>query len=198
MYLALYPINMDLGKTLYVTNREQWRSWLAKNHDKEKEIWLVYYRKSSGKPRIPYNDAVEEALCYGWIDSILKGIDDEKFAQRFSKRKPTSRLSAANRERINLLIQEKKMTTYGLNAISKISDNSKDKKEQPTIATDILNPLKANKKAWKNFENLPESYKRVRIGYIESRRHHGAEMFQKSLQHFIEMTAKNKKFGNMK
>jgi uncharacterized protein YdeI (YjbR/CyaY-like superfamily) len=198
MYLALYPINMDLGKTLYVTNREQWRSWLAKNHDKEKEIWLVYYRKSSDKPRIPYNDAVEEALCYGWIDSIQKGIDDEKFAQRFSKRKPGSSLSVANKERIRLLIQQKKMTTYGLNVISKIFNNSKYKKEQTAIAPDILNLLKANKKAWKNFQKLPERYKRVRIGYIESRRRHGNELFQKSLQYFIEMTAKNKKFGNMK
>lgn len=189
---------MDLGKTLYVTNREQWRSWLAKNHNKEKEIWLIYYRKSSGKPRIPYNDAVEEALCYGWIDSILKGIDEEKFAQRFSKRKTASALSASNKERITQLIQQKKMTTYGLNAISKIFDNSKYKKEQPTIAPDILKPLKANKKAWNNFQKLPESYKRIRIGFIESRRRHGNEMFQKSLQHFIEMTAKNKKFGNMK
>lgn len=66
---------MRLGKTLYVTNRNDWRSWLAKNHDKEKEIWLIYYRKLSRKPRIPYNDAVEEALCYGLIDSNLKGID---------------------------------------------------------------------------------------------------------------------------
>ena len=198
MYLALYPINMDLGKTLYVTNREQWRSWLAKNHDKEKEIWLVYYRKSSDKPRIPYNDAVEEALCYGWIDSIQKRIDGEKFAQRFSKRKPGSSLSVANKERISLLIQQKKMTAYGLNAISKIFDNSKYKKEQTAIAPDILNLLKANKKAWKNFQKLPERYKRVRIGYIESRRRHGNELFQKSLQHFIEMTAENTKFGNIK
>ena len=195
MYPTRYPINMDLGKTLYVTNREQWRSWLAKNHNKEKEIWLIYYRKSSGKPRIPYNDAVEEALCYGWIDSILKGIDEEKFAQRFSKRKTASALSASNKERITQLIQQKKMTTYGLNAISKIFDNSKYKKEQPVIAPDILKPLKANKQAWKNFQKFPESYKRIRIGFIESRRRHGNEMFQKSLQHFIEMTAKNKKFG---
>ena len=102
----------------------------------------------------------------------------------------------ANKERIGLLIQQKKMTVYGLNAISKIYDNSK--KEQPTIAPDILNPIKANKKAWKNFQKLPERYKRVRIGFIESRRRHGNERFQKSLQHFIEMTTKNKKFGNMK
>ena len=78
---------MDIGKTLYVTDRKQWRSWLAKNHTKAKEIWLIYYRKSSGKKRIPYNDAVEEALCYGWIDSIMKSIDEKSFAQRFSPRK---------------------------------------------------------------------------------------------------------------
>jgi uncharacterized protein YdeI (YjbR/CyaY-like superfamily) len=58
---------MKLGRTLYLTNRKAWRAWLAKNHAREKEIWLIYYKKHSGKPRIPYNDAVEEALCYGWI-----------------------------------------------------------------------------------------------------------------------------------
>ena len=101
---------MELGKTLYVTDRKKWRSWLAKNHNKEKDIWLIYYRKSSGKKRIPYNDAVEEALCYGWIDSIQKRIDEEKFAQRFSPRKPNSVLSQMNKERIHKLIEQKKMT----------------------------------------------------------------------------------------
>lgn len=67
--------SMKLGKTLYVTNRNDWRFWLEENHHKEKEIWLIYYRKSSGKPRISYNEAVEEALCFGWIDSTAKGID---------------------------------------------------------------------------------------------------------------------------
>jgi uncharacterized protein YdeI (YjbR/CyaY-like superfamily) len=66
------------GTTLYVTDRKEWRAWLSKNHDKENEIWLIYYRKSSGKRRIPYNDAVEEALCFGWIDSINKNIDKER------------------------------------------------------------------------------------------------------------------------
>src|SRR5512136_1214620 len=137
MHLAGYPITMDLGKTLYVTNREQWRSWLAKNHDKEKEIWLVYYRKSSGKPRIPYNDAVEEALCFGWIDSIQKGIDSERFAQRFSPRKPGSNLSEANRERIRRLIEEKKMTPVGLAAVK---DTYKPE-EKLTVSDDILEAL---------------------------------------------------------
>lgn len=184
---------MNLGKTLYVTNREQWRSWLAKNHKEEKEIWLLYYRRSSGKQRIPYNDAVEEALCFGWIDSIQKGIDEEKFAQRFSKRKPTSKLSAANKERIRRLMEQKKMTATGMQAIKKIYDSQ----EQLHISSDVLKPLKANRQAWEHWKKLPDSYKRVRIGYIESRRRHGDEAFQKSLRYFIKMTEKNKKFGIM-
>ena len=120
---------MNLGKTLYVANRRQWRSWLAKNYAKKKEVWLVYYRKSSGKLRIPYNDAVEEALCYGWIDSILKSIDKEKFAQRFTPRKPKSNLSEMNKERIRRLIKKRKMTATGLNAISGSFNKFKDNEE---------------------------------------------------------------------
>lgn len=186
---------MNLGKTLYVTDRKQWRSWLAKNHAKEKEIWLVYHRKSSGKPRVSYNNAVEEALCYGWIDSTAKGIDEEKFAQRFTPRKPKSKISEMNKERVRRLIKENKMTAAGLKAISKVFDKSKDKKERLAVAPDILNSLKADKQAWKNFQNFPEGYKKVRMGFIESRRRHGNGVFQKSLRHFIRKTAKNKKFG---
>ena len=109
-----------MGKTLYVIDRSQWRKWLIKNHNKEKEIWLIYYRKASGKPRIPYNDAVEEALCYGWIDSTVKGMDEERFAQRFTPRRSTSVLSEMNRERIRRLIKGKKMTSFGLKAVSHV------------------------------------------------------------------------------
>jgi len=186
---------VNIGKTLHVTNRNDWRSWLANNHDKEKEIWLIYYRKSSGKPRISYNDAVEEALCYGWIDSIQKGIDTECFAQRFTPRSPKSSLSEMNKERIRRLIKEGKMTPAGLNAISEIVDISQFQDEGLIVPLDILEALKANKQAWKNFQKLPEGYKRVRIGFLESRRRHGDEAFQSSLQHFIRMTARNKRFG---
>src|SRR4030042_6810005 len=116
---------MDIGKTLYLTNRTQWRNWLAKNHSKKKEIWLIYYNKASGKPRIPYNDCVEEALCYGWIDSIVKKMDEERFVQRFSPRRPTSVLSEMNRERVLRMINEKKMTPFGLKAISHVFDENK-------------------------------------------------------------------------
>ncbi len=104
-------------KTLYVRNRTQWRTWLGKNHDKEKEIWLVFYKKASGKLSIPYNDAVEEALCFGWIDSIEKSLDAERFAGRFSPRRPKSNWSPSNRARAKHLIEQGLMTTSGRKAL---------------------------------------------------------------------------------
>jgi len=182
-------IKMKLGKTLYVTNRGDWRSWLQKNHNKQKEIWLIYYRKSSGKLRISYNDAVEEALCYGWIDSTLKGIDEEKFAQRFTPRRIGSSISEMNKERVRRLIKSKLMTSTGLKSISF------DRKEKFVIAKDILEALKLNEQTWKNFQKFSIGYKRVRIGYIEDARMYDKKMFKNRLNNFIKMTAKNKKFG---
>ena len=108
---------MNLGELLYVTNRKQWRTWLSKHHKTKKEIWLVYYKKASGKPRIPYNDAVEEALCYGWIDSTNKKIDDESRRSGYSPRRKGSPVSPMNKERIRRLIAKKKMTKAGLASI---------------------------------------------------------------------------------
>jgi uncharacterized protein YdeI (YjbR/CyaY-like superfamily) len=76
---------MEISKTLHVTNHRDWRKWLRGHHKTEKEIWLVYYRKETGKPRISYNDAVEEALCFGWIDSIVKKLDDQRTVQETKK-----------------------------------------------------------------------------------------------------------------
>ena len=185
---------MDIGKTLYVTNRKQWRSWLDKNYNKEKEIWLIYFKKSSGKKRIPYNDAVEEALCYGWIDSIMKRVDEERFAQRFTPRRPNSILSQMNKERIRLLVKQKKMKSVGLTAIQHVSfDPTKNTKLK--IASDILKLLKEGK-TWENFQKFPESYKRIRIAWIEETRSR-PELFKKRLRYFLKMTAKNKKYGMM-
>ncbi len=189
---------MKLGKTLDVKDRGQWRSWLAKNHDKANEIWLIYYRKSSGRWRIPYNDAVEEALCFGWIDSTVKNIDRERYAQRFSPRRRGSNLSQANRERVRMLIRRKKMSAAGLKALAGLFDPASDRVPDGKIAQDILVPLMKNKVAWENFQRLPAGYRRIRIAFIESRRRHGPEMFGRSLDHFIKMTERNKRFGMMK
>ena len=89
---------MELGKTIYITRRSEWRDWLSANHKKEKEIWLIGYPKKSGKPSLPYNDAVEEALCFGWIDSTIKKVDEERNAQRYTPRRSNSPWSEMNKE----------------------------------------------------------------------------------------------------
>src|SRR5438105_1352275 len=105
---------MDVRKTLYVTSREEWRAWLTKHYQTEAEVWLIYYKKHTGQPRISYHQAVEEALCFGWIDSIVKRIDDDKFAQKFTPRRDGTTWSALNRRRLRQLIREGRMTEAGL------------------------------------------------------------------------------------
>lgn len=184
---------MEIGKTLYVVTRQEWRNWLSINHNKESEIWLIYYKKSSNKPRIPYNDAVEEAICFGWIDSIVKSIDDEKFTQRFTPRRPKSNLSEANKERIRRLIAQNKMTEYGLAAINHIQEDF-TKNVNLDIAPDILKALKEDEMVWKHFQDFPESYKTIRIGWIEEARSR-PDTFNQRLNYFIKITARNKKYG---
>src|SRR5687767_13777568 len=108
---------MDIGETVYVTERNEWRAWLRKHHRKKPEIWLVFYTKASKKPSLSYNDAVEEALCYGWIDSIVKKHGYEGRAQRFTPRRPGSPLSEMNKARVRNLVAQKRMTKAGLEAI---------------------------------------------------------------------------------
>ena len=184
---------MELGKTLYVKNRSEWRKWLSKYHSSEKVIWLIYYRKSSGKPRIPYNDAVEEALCFGWIDSTVKRIDDEKFAQRFTPRRLDSILSQMNRERVRKLLAEKQMMPIGLKAISHVFKVGE--KDNFKIPKSVLTAIQKNPDAWKHFQKLPEHYKRIRISYILDRKYQGKEAFKNSLANFIRITAQGKRFG---
>ena len=179
---------MKVGKTLYVTTRAEWRRWLRANHKTAREIWLIYYKKASGKPRIPYNDAVDEALCYGWIDGILKPIDEKKYAQRFSPRRKTSKLSDMNRERVRRMIKAGRMTKAGLAAIEHTG------KGRTTLPTDILERLKADPTTWRNFQKFPASYKRIRVGWIDAARLR-REVFEQRLRYFLKMTAQNKRFG---
>ena len=179
---------MEIGKTLYVTERSDWREWLSTNHGTEKEIWLIGYRKDAGKPSLPYNDAVEEALCFGWIDSTVKKIDAERNAQRYTPRRPNSPFSEMNKERMRRLIAAGLMTPAGLAAAGDLST------ENFTIAEDILQALKADAQVWQNFRAFPESYQRIRVGWIEGARKRPAD-FEKRLRYFIKMTAANKKYG---
>jgi uncharacterized protein YdeI (YjbR/CyaY-like superfamily) len=179
-------------KTLYVTDRKDWRRWLEKNHNVENEVWLVYYRKKTGKQRISYEDAVQEALAFGWIDSIQKGIDHERFAQRFSPRKNKSNWSEANKERVRRLIREGLMMPAGMESLGDAL-----KMEKILLKDDLLEALKKDKAVWENYNKFPESYRRVRIGWIEGARNRPAE-FLKRRDYFIKMSGKNKMFGNVR
>ncbi|MDD1659112.1 MAG: YdeI/OmpD-associated family protein [Methanomicrobiales archaeon] len=153
---------------------------------------LAYPKKHTGRPRIPYADAVEEALCFGWIDSNAKRIDGDTFAQRFSRRKGKGILSQANIERVRRLIRLGKMTPAGLAVIG----NPLLLEEQDlAIAPDILEALKEDPQVWENFLQFPGIYKRIRVAYIEGGRRHGDEAFQRRLRNFVRKTRANKQFG---
>jgi uncharacterized protein YdeI (YjbR/CyaY-like superfamily) len=179
---------VDISQTLYVANPKDWRGWLKKHYKTESEIWLVYPRKATGKPRIEYNDAVEEALCFGWIDSLVKKFDEESTVQRFSPRKPKAKYSRANIERLRSLVAKKKVVKEVAETLGDILN------EEFVIPPDILKAIKANKEAWRNFQKFSDSYKRIRIAFIHGARHRPEE-HKKRLRHFIEMTEKNKMFG---
>ena len=104
---------MEIGETLYVTNREDFRKWLLKNHQTRKEIWLIQYKKATKKPSIDYVEAVEEAICFGWIDGLEKSLDAERYALRFSPRRPKSNWTNTNKERARKMIAQGRMTRAG-------------------------------------------------------------------------------------
>jgi len=110
-------MSMEIGETLDVRTSSQFRKWLLKNHSKKKEIWLIRYKKASGRPSIDYIDAVEEAICFGWIDSIEKSIDSERYATRFSPRRPNSNWTLTNKKRARKMIADGRMTDAGLAAL---------------------------------------------------------------------------------
>lgn len=179
---------MEITQTLYITDRKDWRNWLKQNYKTASEIWLVYPRKATDKPRIEYNDAVEEALCFGWIDSIIKKLDEDHTVQRFSPRKPKTQYSQANIERLRDLVAKKKVVKEVAETLDGILN------AEFVIPPDILKAIQANQEAWKNFQTFSDAYIRIRVAFIDGARHRPEE-FKKRLRHFIEMTEKNKMFG---
>lgn len=192
---------MKITKTLYVHKVKDWRAWLRKNHKSAKEIFLVYYKKDSGKPRISYNDAVDEAMCFGWIDSTVKTIDQDCFCQRFSPRRKSSPCSELNKHRAMRMIKDKRMTPTGLAALegtlgygAKIHKGTIKHTEIWKVPADIQKTLKKDPGTWKNFQKFPLAYKRIRVGWIDAVRFRKG-VFKQRLGYFLKMTAKNKRFG---
>jgi uncharacterized protein YdeI (YjbR/CyaY-like superfamily) len=161
------------------------------NHKKENEIWLLYPLKTSGQVRIRYDDAVEEALCFGWIDGIAKRYDDQYSAQRFTPRKNKTKWSELNKHRVRNLIASNMMTEAGMATLPNLDP------AQFRIAPDILSAIQSDESVWNNFQDFPEYYRHIRIGFIEEVRNNTA-VFEKRLDNFLKQTALGKRFGSVK
>jgi uncharacterized protein YdeI (YjbR/CyaY-like superfamily) len=190
---------MKITETLYITDREKWRVWLKKNHSKKKEIWLIYYKSHTGNPRIPYDDAVEEALCFGWIDSTVKRIDDERYAQKYTPRNPKSIWSELNISRAKKMIKEKKMTKVGLklyeDAMKSGRKNARPRviPQRLGILEDLTRALAKNKKAQENFSRFAPSYQKMYILWILDAKR--KETRKKRIDEVVKRSAKNIKPG---
>jgi uncharacterized protein YdeI (YjbR/CyaY-like superfamily) len=190
---------MEIGKTLHAENRDDWRLWLSQNHASSGEIWLFFYKKDSKKKGISYDEAVEEALCFGWIDSTVKKFDTDSRVQRFTPRRIKSELSESNKERIKRMIKSGNMTEAGLTSIKNHLQyidgvTGKTKIRKFILPADIIESLKKDKEVWQNFEKFPEHYKRIRVSFIDGARKR-PEVFKKRLEYFMKMTRKNKRYG---
>jgi uncharacterized protein YdeI (YjbR/CyaY-like superfamily) len=188
---------MGTSKILYVTSREEWHAWLAAHSESETEVWLVYSKKHTGQPRIPYDHAVEEALCFGWIDSIVKRIDNEKFAQKFTPRRDCANWSALNKRRVRKLIREGRMTEAGLAKIDLAAlgeePQGKPGRGDLDVPRFVKQALRASPRAWEHFQKLAPSYRRHYLLWIMDAKKE--ETRQRRLREAVALLEQNKKLG---
>lgn len=187
---------MDTSKRLYVADRDAWRAWLEENHANETVVWLIYYKRHTGKARIPYDHAVEEALCFGWIDSTIKRLDDERFMQQFTPRTNHDNWSDTNIKRMRAMIEQGKVTATGM---AKFDRTLLDRKPQPrpklVLPAHVKRALMTNKKAWANFQKLALSYRRTYVSWLAGAKRE--ETFRKRLREALHRLERNEKPGMM-
>ena len=185
-------------KQLYFKTSDAWRDWLQSNHDKEKEVWLIFYKKETGEPSMEYESSVEEALCFGWIDSIIKKLDERKYARKFTPRKDSSNWSELNKKRVERLIRQNRMTEMGLVKIEKAKKNGQwDKPDRPSIPLDIpqdfQSALDNNSKAKETFTGLAPTYQKHYIGWIYTAKR--PETKEKRIKESIGLLERGQKLG---
>lgn len=174
---------------LDVTARAEWRAWLRRNYRTAKVVWLVFHKKHTGRPRVAYNDAVEEALAFGWIDSTIHRLDKDRYAQRFSPRRAGSAYSEPNLARLRAMAAKGKVAPDVLARVEPLL-TAKPVKVPP----DILGALKSDPETWRNFRAFSDSYKRIRVAYVDHARVRPEE-FAKRLRHLLKMTKANRLIG---
>jgi len=182
-------------KDFHPLNRREWRDWLAENHAKLSGIWFVYYKKLSGKPRVTYDEAVEEALCFGWIDSLPRKIDENRSKLLFTPRKPKSVWSKLNKERVGRLIENGLMTEIGLAKIEAAKDdgswNALNASDNLEVGEDLQKAFDANNAAEKNFAAFTDGVKKAILQWLNSAKR--AETRAARIEKLVRMAAKNKR-----
>ena len=183
---------------LYFKTSTEWRIWLAENHDTSPGIWLVYLKKESGQPTMTYEESIEEALCFGWVDSIIRKLDDKKYARKFTPRKDNSKWSESNKNRIKKLMSEKRMTEVGLVKVRVAKQNGMwDKPDRPQIPTELPAEFKSaldnNLTAKKNFNELARSYQNHYIAWIAYAKKTATK--ENRVREAIRLLEKNEKLG---
>lgn len=187
-------IKSDVDKICPV-NREGWRECLKENHRLKESVWLIYHKKKSNLYSMSWSDAVEEALCFGWIDSVRKTLDDERFLQLFTKRKPKGTWSKINKQKIEQLIQTGLMTEAGLAVISRAKENGSwdilNEVEELKVPDDLNNALKKDIIAESFFNSLSKSVKKAMLQWIAFAKR--SETREKRINEIAELAAKNQK-----
>ena len=171
--------------TFFTSDRAIWREWLAEHFETEEEIWFVFPTKDSGESALSYNVAVEEALCFGWIDSTTGHIDDTHGIRRFTPRKDFTYYSRPNIERLIWLDKRGLIHPKVRPSVAKVIE------AEYVFPADILDAIRADEAAWENYQTFTDSYKRIRVAYIDAARKRPKE-FQKRLDNFIAKTKANK------
>ncbi len=185
---------MKQEKTLYVKDRAEWRAWLEANHDSETSVWLIYFKRHTGKPRIPYDDGVEEAVCFGWIDTTVKRIDESRYMQRFTQRKSGSGWSLLNRRRAERMIKAGLMTGAGMARIEEARKNGRwelalKEDEQPEMPDGLAEALGGNPAAKRNFEAFAPSCRKAYIRYVSSAKRDVTR--EKRIREVVRLSADN-------
>lgn len=186
---------MELKHIFDPPDRAGWRAWLDRNHATQQEVWLIYHKAGSGQPSVRYEDSVEEALCFGWVDSLVQNIDAFSHARKFTPRRPGSAWSETNKRRAAKAIAEGRMTPAGLARI----DFPLDAPPAPAALGEITIPawlalgLQASRRAWKNFCALPASHQKRYVGWLSSAKR--LETRQKRLQEAVRLLEENRRLG---
>ena len=187
-----------MSSRIKASNRQEWRHWLKENHAREDEVWLVYFKKHTGKSSVSYIDSVKEALCFGWIDGIKKRVDEERYMHRFTPRRAGSKWSPQNIRLAGELIASGEMAEAGLSAFNQRVNYDEeflqavDVKEIP-LPPEMERALKSNQDAWNNFLELAPGYRKQYVGWLISAKRQ--ETRERRLKEAITLLAMNKKLG---